>query len=136
MASTDVNDGLGGRKLTRPYRIRGSFQCPCGCGMDVVPALVQAILKLAEEAGRDIILQVGARCKKYNESLKARGYKPAPKSMHLKGIAADVTMAGMSVADMATAAERVPEFANGGIGVYPSMHIIHVDLGRKRRWKG
>ena len=136
MASTDVNDSLGGRKATNPYRIRGSFQCPCGCGMDVVPALVQAIKKLAVEAGRDVVISVGARCKKYNESLKKRGYKPAPKSLHMQGIAADVTMAGMSVADMAKAAERVPEFANGGIGVYPTMHFIHVDLGRKRRWAG
>lgn len=129
-------DDVGGSKPVKPYRIRGSFQCKDGCGLDVVPALVQAVMKLAIEAGRDVQILCGARCPEYNESLKARGYKPAPRSKHMEGIAADVTMAGMSVADMARAADRVPEFHEGGIGVYPSMHFIHVDLGPRRRWQG
>ncbi len=52
-------------------------------------------------------------------------------SRHLRGQAADFTVAGMPSPILATLALK---FSAGGVGVYPT--FIHVDTGPVRRWGG
>lgn len=70
------------------------------------------------------------RCPRHNAETPGS----APSGQHPLGTAADIKTA-LSPADTADAAEKVPAFANGGIGRYS--HFTHVDVrGRHARWKG
>jgi len=57
-----------------------------------------------------------------------------PHSEHLEGLAADVSLPGMSLRRMYELAVEVPQFAGGGIGVYDG-NFLHVDVRDQRaRW--
>lgn len=58
----------------------------------------------------------------------------APHSEHLEGLAADVSVPGLSLQRMYELALEVPQFAEGGIGVYDG-NLVHVDVRDGRaRW--
>jgi len=51
-------------------------------------------------------------------------------SMHLLGSAADITVPGVPIADIAAWFTGW----SGGLGVYPSRGFIHIDAGPNRRF--
>jgi uncharacterized protein YcbK (DUF882 family) len=55
-------------------------------------------------------------------------------SKHIQGIAADIIIEGLTPEEMYMAAQRIPEFKQGGIGLYHNR--IHVDTRRDgpARW--
>jgi len=66
----------------------------------------------------------------YRTPERNRAVDGALESYHLRGQAADITVAGMSPQEVARAAEAV---GFGGIGVYPTH--VHVDVRPgKTRW--
>ena len=91
-------------------RIRAEFNCP----MQVIS---------------------GYRTPEYNK--RCGGSK---NSQHVKGKAADLRIAGITVADLASTIERLIEdgaIIQGGIGTYPSQNFVHYDIrGNRARWKG
>jgi len=52
-------------------------------------------------------------------------------SLHLKGMAADVRLAGVQLRTLHAAALGLER---GGVGCYPGGDFLHVDTGRVRTW--
>jgi uncharacterized protein YcbK (DUF882 family) len=105
------------------------FKCShCGSTKGVDIKLIEALQKLRDITGKTITVTSGWRCP--NHSLS----KASPTSQHVKGIAADIRIKGLTVKQMYEAALMVPEFEDGGIGLYTE-NFIHVDVrDGKARW--
>jgi uncharacterized protein YcbK (DUF882 family) len=107
--------------------------CKCGC---VTPAgvarnllkLAQALQELRDLAGSPIVITSGYRCPIHNRNVGGAQY-----SQHMQGTAADLWSKTLTVNELLVLAEKVPAFANGGIGKYSRW--IHVDIRQGRaRW--
>lgn len=111
------------------------FNCGCGCAMpyDVELRLVklcEALEKLRAAVGQPLRINSGYRCPAHNRRVGG-----AEKSQHCQGIAADVSCLRVSPQVICLAAETIPEFKNGGIGLYSDW--VHVDIRKgAARWKG
>jgi len=55
----------------------------------------------------------------------------ATKSLHMRGMAVDIRIAGRSLKDLHVAALSQK---GGGVGYYPKSDFVHVDVGRVRSW--
>ncbi len=73
----------------------------------------------------------GYRSPSFNKSLKNKGHNVARESYHMKGLAADIHI------------DEIPEevlknyvwsLNQGGVGYYPDLLMVHVDLGIHRQW--
>lgn len=107
------------------------FACQCGCGFDYVDPRLESGLELLRDILRKpIIINSGCRCKKHNAEVGGE-----PNSQHLLGKAADIRIVGILPQRIFQAAALVPEFQQGGIGIYDTW--LHVDVrtdGRPHRW--
>lgn len=97
---------------------RSEFACKCGCGEDTVDAELVVILeRVREYFGAPVTINSGFRCKKYNKRIGGK-----PKSQHLRGRAADITVKDVNPA-------RVYVFLHtwhtGGLGKYDT--FTHID---------
>ena len=81
-------------------------------------------------SGKTILLS-GYRSKRTNEMLRARGIAAARNSLHLTGRAADITLEGVRISDLATYARWLQV---GGVGYYRRSNFVHIDSGRERSW--
>lgn len=92
-----------------------------------------AIRMAAMKDGHDgnMILLSGFRTQKTNNMLRERGVGAARNSLHLKAMAADITMPGLRMSDVAEYAKWLEV---GGVGNYRSSHFVHIDSGRQRTW--
>lgn len=118
-----------------PNFTRKELDCRCGC---VAPKHIQRNLaKLASSLekmrplvpGGKIAVNSGYRCPAHNKAVGG-----ASKSQHMSGLAADLRVPPGSQNKYVKAAMQVPEFNNGGIGVYPNGGV-HVDRrGYRARW--
>ncbi len=73
----------------------------------------------------------GYRSPKTNQILRGKSRGVAKHSLHMKGQAIDIRLAGQStraVRDCARALKR------GGVGYYAKSDFVHVDTGRVRTW--
>jgi zinc D-Ala-D-Ala carboxypeptidase len=107
--------------------------CKCGCGRnETTQALVDALDELHELAGRAVIIHDAYRCPKHNNETPGA----VANSEHPRGEAADLHIPGLGLAELYRLADKVPAFANGGIGVYDTAQpMIHVDVrGHRARW--
>jgi uncharacterized protein YcbK (DUF882 family) len=66
----------------------------------------------------------------YRNNAHNRRVGGAYNSYHTKGLAADITVEGMTAAEV----QKILKDWNGGLGSYTTW--THVDIGPKRRWKG
>ena len=114
------------------------FTCPCGCGFNCTSKkLATALQDLRDLINKPIIINSACRCEKHNAKVggvpkKADG---SGGSLHMKGLAADIRVEGMSPKSLATEAEKIAAFKNGGIGIYST--FVHVDVrGHRARWLG
>lgn len=100
------------------------------CGeLKISPKLLPALEALRVAAGAPVVIHDAYRCEEHNA--KVEGVKA---SQHVLGNAADLHIPGKSLKEMYELAEGVPDFANGGIGLYDS-GFIHVDVRQgKARW--
>jgi uncharacterized protein YcbK (DUF882 family) len=103
--------------------------CPC-CHVQVAnPRLVIALNQLQQTTDIKLEIRSGYRCHPHNASQGG-----APSSKHLTGLAADVHSAAHNPLELYLIAEQIPDFANGGIGLYPN-DSIHLDVRSSRaRW--
>jgi uncharacterized protein YcbK (DUF882 family) len=92
-------------------------------------ALLDALRCSLGATDRPYELISGYRSPRYNKLLIARGRKVARNSYHLRGMAADVRLEGVSMATLHTTA--VARKA-GGVGRYGE--FVHVDVGPVRYW--
>jgi zinc D-Ala-D-Ala carboxypeptidase len=106
------------------------FECKCGCGFNSVdPRLVESLQRLRDLLGVPINVNSACRCETYNR--KKGGEKD---SQHLKGLAVDIWCKGLKPRRIAEIAEQIPEFRNGGIGIYKTFVHLDVRMNGPARW--
>ncbi len=117
----------GGVKLSANFTV-AEFACHDGTDTVLISGeLVTLLQRIREHFGKPVTINSAYRTSTWNA--KNGG---APKSQHLLGMAADITIAGVSPLTIAQYAEFLQPKA-GGIGVYQS--FTHVDVRDARtRW--
>jgi uncharacterized protein YcbK (DUF882 family) len=91
--------------------------------------LLDGLETLRSLADVPVRVHAGYRCPRHNREVGG-----VPHSEHLEGLAADVSLPGLSLQRMYELAPEVPQFAEGGIGVY-DRNFLHVDVrDREARW--
>lgn len=74
----------------------------------------------------------GYRCPETNNHLRnSRGGGVAKRSLHMEGMAIDVRLPGVPLAELRDAALSLEA---GGVGYYPAEQFVHIDTGKVRRW--
>jgi hypothetical protein len=103
--------------------------CRCCGELIIVPALIDALERLRELAGKPIKIHAGYRCPKHNQEIGG-----VTDSEHTRGMAADIAIPGLTLQLMYELALQVPAFLEGGIGAYDGA-FLHVDVRRHAaRW--
>jgi uncharacterized protein YcbK (DUF882 family) len=90
--------------------------------------ITQALLR-AKKLPYVIHINSGYRTPEHNGRLSGA----ADASLHMKGMAADISVPGLPVARLS---KLVQAIGVGGVGVYPHKNFVHVDVGRVRKWVG
>lgn len=113
-------------------RIAHVMRSPDGNAHAIDPQLIETLDAIQDRFGADTVEIIsGFRSPTYNAQLKATGHGVARESLHMQGIAADIhldTITEQAVRDFAQS------LGHGGVGYYPSLHFVHVDLGPARSW--
>jgi uncharacterized protein YcbK (DUF882 family) len=73
----------------------------------------------------------GYRSPQTNAALADASAGVARRSLHMRGMAIDVTLEGVGLERLRDAGVA---FAGGGVGYYPDPGFVHLDVGRVRRW--
>lgn len=73
----------------------------------------------------------GYRSPATNAMLHEHSEGVAKHSLHMEGMAIDIRLTDRQLADLHNAALAMRA---GGVGYYPSLDFVHVDVGRVRRW--
>jgi uncharacterized protein YcbK (DUF882 family) len=108
---------------------RQEFVCHCCGSFRLDSQLLEALEVLRTLARAPVVVLCGYRCPEHNRRVGGR-----PASQHLLGKAADIRVSGLDLQSMYELALRVPQFANGGIGVY-DRDFLHVDVRQRSvRW--
>ena len=85
---------------------------------------------LAPKAAFDVIS--GYRSPTTNAFLRrTRAGGVAKRSLHMDGMAIDIRLPGVPLADLRDAAVSLQA---GGVGYYPRENFVHIDTGTVRRW--
>lgn len=80
---------------------------------------------------RQVEVISGYRSQAFNRELKATGHSVANESLHTQGRAADIHLDEITEETLKEYAESLQA---GGVGFYPSLHMVHVDVGPVRTW--
>jgi uncharacterized protein YcbK (DUF882 family) len=111
-------------RLSRNFTV-GEFASKDGAHVVILhPALLLGLQALRDHVQRPITINSGYRSPSHNASIGG-----ASSSYHTRGMAADITIAGMTPLEVASLAN---DMGFGGIKAYPS--FTHVDVGPKRTW--
>ena len=105
------------------------LQCRCCGQLKADSRLLDGLEALRALSRAPVVVHAGYRCARHNAEVGG-----VPGSEHTLGLAADIHLPGMSLQRMYELASAIPEFAEGGIGVYDG-NFLHVDVrGRRARW--
>ena len=116
------------KKMLSKHFSEEEFRCKDGMLKAIDMKLVDGLEKLRALAGnKPIHINSGYRSLGYNKKMGG-----APKSQHVLGKAADITIEGFTPKQVADLAEKVPQFRNGGIGIYGTFTHVDVRKGRAR----
>jgi uncharacterized protein YcbK (DUF882 family) len=136
-------------KLDAPYWVAGRYQESGLAAIDWImrdhrtgdvtrmdPSLLDVLHLLRQQlagAGSPATYAIisGYRSPRSNELLRSRSGAVARHSLHLKGMAADVRLAGVPLRTLHAGAL---DLRRGGVGYYPDDDFVHVDTGRVRSW--
>ena len=114
-------------KLNRVFRCRHNHEAhPIDRNLYV---LLDAIKSKLGSHERPYLLISGYRSPELNDYLRSRSVAVSDRSFHLRGMAADVSMEGVRLADIRNVAVSLNA---GGVGAYSS--FVHVDVGPVRSW--
>ncbi|MHA1538405.1 MAG: YcbK family protein [Alphaproteobacteria bacterium] len=92
--------------------------------------LLNGIYRLMDTP-RPLHLISGYRSPATNAMLRRRGRGVAKRSLHMRGLAADIRLPGRDLKYLWRAAKALKR---GGVGLYSRSNFIHVDTGRVRGW--
>lgn len=120
----------GTNKLSTNFEVR-EFACHDGSDEILVDTRLVGILqRLRDWASSPVIIRSGYRTKAYNSAVGG-----ATSSRHMRGLAADIVVPGMTPESVAQWLEKQPEA--GGVGRYDTFTHIDVDRvypDRPRKW--
>jgi uncharacterized protein YcbK (DUF882 family) len=138
-----------GERLKVAYCCRGEYQ-PAGLQevnhilrdfrvnetRAIEPKLLDLLYELGGTLGSDQPFHVisGYRSPETNMMLRERGGATtgvASHSLHMVGQAIDIRVPGVKIDDLRDAARALKI---GGVGFYPDLNFVHVDVGRVRYW--
>jgi uncharacterized protein YcbK (DUF882 family) len=102
----------------------------------IEPRLLDLLYELGGTLGTDQPFHVisGYRSPRTNTMLRERGGATtgvASHSLHMEGQAIDIRVPGVKTAQLRDAARALKI---GGVGFYPDLNFVHVDVGRVRYW--
>ena len=123
-------------KLTKHFSLK-EFACNDGTPvpeqyLDNVSDLAANLQTIRDFFNAPVAVNSGYRTLPYNTKIGG-----AKNSLHLKAMAADITVEGFSASQVHAAIEgliRVGVLRNGGLGRYRT--FCHYDIGKARRWDG
>lgn len=117
----------GETSLSAGFKVK-EFRCRDGSDTVLISdELVQLLQRIRDHFGRPVVINSAYRTQSHNAAVGG-----APRSQHLLGTAADITISGVTPLEAAQYAEYLQPKA-GGIGVYQS--FTHVDVRTSRsRW--
>lgn len=118
------------RQLSKNFTL-DELKCKCGkCGSVLVDeTLVARLQQIRDHFGKAVTVNSGYRCEKHNASPQVGGAKG---SRHVKGMAADIRVSGITPQEVAKYAESIGVL---GIGLYDT--FVHIDTRTaKSFWKG
>jgi len=108
---------------------KSELACRCCGQLKIENGLLAAIEQLRALAGKEIVVHDAYRCTTHNQEVGG-----VTDSEHTRGMAADISIPGLSLQQMYELALQVPTFLNGGIGVYDG-GFVHVDIRpHQSRW--
>ena len=135
-----------GERQHAPYWIDGQHQTEALNGFDHIlrdhrqdlaapmdKGLFDLLYRLQTQLSyrNEIHIISGYRSPKTNAMLAARSNRVARKSYHMKGMAVDIALPGVPLAQVRDAALSLK---SGGVGYYPKSGFVHLDTGRVRHW--
>jgi uncharacterized protein YcbK (DUF882 family) len=99
----------------------------------MAPHLLDLVAALGDrlEARQTVHVISGYRSPQTNAALHAHSDGVAAHSLHMEGMAMDIRIPGVELAQLRDAALSLKR---GGVGFYPGSDFVHVDVGRVRRW--
>jgi hypothetical protein len=114
-------------QLSKNFRL-DEFKCKCGkCDPILVDeALVDWLQKIRDHFGRSVNINSGYRCEDHNSSPKVGGSKG---SHHVKGMAADIRVEGITPEEVAKYAESI---GIKRIGLYDT--FVHIGSGTTKKF--
>ena len=111
---------------------KNEFKCKCGCNIykPMNESLLDGLQLLRDNTQRNIKVNSGYRCPQH--PIEAKKKNPGE---HSRARAADIIIDGYNKIQTLAAVLQIPQFKNGGIGIYPDRNLIHVDTRPNRaRW--
>lgn len=97
--------------------------------------LIDLMLTVQQEVGHDEPITVisGYRSQSTNDMLRRKMGKVAKNSYHIRGMAVDFRIKGVSTGALRQIAihQKI-----GGVGYYPGSKFVHIDTGPVRNWSG
>ena len=117
------------KQLSAHFKVR-EFACTDGSdAVFISPELVEILEKIRAHFGRPVHINSA-----YRTPAKNKAVGGAAQSQHMYGLAADITIQGVTPSQIASYAETLLP-GTGGIGIYKS--FCHVDVRKtKSRWNG
>jgi uncharacterized protein YcbK (DUF882 family) len=113
-----------GYKLSRNFTL-AEIASKDGSNLVLIhPALILALQAIRDHTGRSVTINSGNRSPQHNTAIGG-----ATNSLHVKGMAADIVIKGMTPLEVASLAH---DLGLGGIKAYPT--FTHIDVGLKRTW--
>jgi uncharacterized protein YcbK (DUF882 family) len=100
---------------------------------EIEPTLLDLVFLLQRRVGSrsDVEVISGYRSPASNAAMHERSAGVAAHSLHMEGKAMDIRLADIAIDRLHNAALALQA---GGVGYYPSLDFVHVDVGRLRRW--
>ena len=120
----------GNEQITKHFKVR-EFRCSDGSDtIFISQELVEVLQKIRDHFGKPITINSGYRTDYKNSRTK----NAAKESQHRFGLAADISIRGVSPSRVAAYAETLLP-GTGGIGIYGT--FTHIDVrATKSRWNG
>lgn len=88
------------------------------------------LFRIAKAMGENFVVTCGYRSPEANASIK----NAAKKSLHMRGMALDVSMGSLTTSQKARFIDLASSEGLGGIQYYPSDNFTHIDVGAVRSW--
>ena len=117
------------RSKTRALRppVRKSSARTIGKSRGLNPRLRYLLTKIRLHYGRSVIITSGCRSHRHNRAVGG-----AKRSMHLRCMAADIKVSGVSKGSLRRYVAGMS--GRGGVGTYCGRSIVHLDVGPRRSW--